>query len=182
MLHKLPSFDSDYVTLPICVFKGWHENCLKEYLFLSFTFFTLSVTATSLRFFFLKQIFIKKETNQPCSCCFEIFALRPSYDPALASPCSGRSVLGWIVCESTAGGSGERLFSRPYSSLYFSYILKIPKIHLFCRYHHQKLLCPDPTNSLQNAIPLTKPGRKRKQEPNRHDPVKKKNQNPDIKS
>ncbi|XP_074748650.1 nicotinamide/nicotinic acid mononucleotide adenylyltransferase 1 [Strix uralensis] len=50
------------------------------------------------------------------------------------------------------------------------------------RYHHQKLLSPEPTNSLQNAIPLTKSGRKRKQEPNRHDPVKKKNQSPDIKS
>ncbi|NXS92074.1 NMNA1 adenylyltransferase, partial [Jacana jacana] len=50
------------------------------------------------------------------------------------------------------------------------------------RYHHQKLLSPDATNSLQNTVPLTKPGRKRKQEPNRHDPVKKKNQNPDTKS
>ncbi|XP_062449328.1 retinoid-binding protein 7 isoform X1 [Rhea pennata] len=50
------------------------------------------------------------------------------------------------------------------------------------RYHHQKLSSPDPTNSLQNAIPLTKPGRKRKHEPNRHDPIKKKNQSPDIKS
>ncbi|XP_009870678.1 PREDICTED: nicotinamide mononucleotide adenylyltransferase 1 [Apaloderma vittatum] len=50
------------------------------------------------------------------------------------------------------------------------------------RYHHQKLLSPDPTNSPQNAIPLTRPGRKRKQEPNKHDPVKKKNQSPDIKS
>ncbi|NXT18153.1 NMNA1 adenylyltransferase, partial [Syrrhaptes paradoxus] len=50
------------------------------------------------------------------------------------------------------------------------------------RYHHQKLLSPEPTNSVQNAIPLTKPRRKRKQEPNRHDPVKKKNQSTDIKS
>ncbi|NXP10039.1 NMNA1 adenylyltransferase, partial [Thinocorus orbignyianus] len=50
------------------------------------------------------------------------------------------------------------------------------------RYHHQKLLSPDATYSLQNVVPLTRPGRKRKQEPNRHDPVKKKNQNPDIKS
>ncbi|NWR72667.1 NMNA1 adenylyltransferase, partial [Centropus unirufus] len=50
------------------------------------------------------------------------------------------------------------------------------------RYHHEKLLPPDPTNSLQNAMPVTKPGRKRKQEANRHDPVKKKNQSPDIKS
>ncbi|NXU51251.1 NMNA1 adenylyltransferase, partial [Turnix velox] len=48
------------------------------------------------------------------------------------------------------------------------------------RYHHQKLLSPDATNSPQNAVPLAKPGRKRKQEPNRHDPIKKKN--PDIKS
>ncbi|XP_071623243.1 nicotinamide/nicotinic acid mononucleotide adenylyltransferase 1 [Heliangelus exortis] len=52
------------------------------------------------------------------------------------------------------------------------------------RYQHQKFLSPDPTNSLQNADckPLTKPGRKRKQEPNRHEPIKKKNQTPAIKS
>uniref|UniRef100_A0A8C6ZEZ4 Nicotinamide/nicotinic acid mononucleotide adenylyltransferase 3 n=1 Tax=Nothoprocta perdicaria TaxID=30464 RepID=A0A8C6ZEZ4_NOTPE len=36
------------------------------------------------------------------------------------------------------------------------------------RYHHEKLSSSDPTNSLENAIPLTKAGRKRKQEPNRH--------------
>ncbi|XP_027513741.1 nicotinamide/nicotinic acid mononucleotide adenylyltransferase 1 [Corapipo altera] len=50
------------------------------------------------------------------------------------------------------------------------------------RYHHQKLLPPDATNSLEDAVPLTKLGRKRKQEPNRHEPVKKKNRSPDIKS
>ncbi|KAM6240881.1 nicotinamide/nicotinic acid mononucleotide adenylyltransferase 1 isoform 1-T2 [Porphyrio hochstetteri] len=50
------------------------------------------------------------------------------------------------------------------------------------RYHHQKLLSPDATNSLQSVTPLTKPGRKRKQEPNRHEPVKKKTQSPDVKS
>ncbi|XP_021273032.1 nicotinamide/nicotinic acid mononucleotide adenylyltransferase 1 isoform X2 [Numida meleagris] len=50
------------------------------------------------------------------------------------------------------------------------------------RHHHEKLLSPDPTVSLQNALPLTKPGRKRKQEPNRHDPIKKKIQSPDIKN
>ncbi|KFP27014.1 Nicotinamide mononucleotide adenylyltransferase 1, partial [Colius striatus] len=50
------------------------------------------------------------------------------------------------------------------------------------RYHHQKLLSPDHTNSMQNAIPLSKPGRKRKREPNRHDPVKKRNLSPDIKN
>ncbi|XP_004947508.1 nicotinamide/nicotinic acid mononucleotide adenylyltransferase 1 [Gallus gallus] len=50
------------------------------------------------------------------------------------------------------------------------------------RHHHEKLSSPDPTVSLQNALPLTKPGRKRKQEPNRHDPIKKKNQSPDGKN
>ncbi|NWV42866.1 NMNA1 adenylyltransferase, partial [Grantiella picta] len=48
--------------------------------------------------------------------------------------------------------------------------------------YHQKLLSPEVTNSLQDAVPLTKLGRKRKQEPNRHSPVKKKNQSPDVKS
>lgn len=128
MLHTVSSFDSDCAMLPVGVFKGWHENCLKDYLFLSFMFFTLSVTAASLRFFFLKLIFIKKEKNQPCSSCF---ALQPSYDPALTSPGSSRSVLGWIVCENTAGGSGDRLFSRPYSSLYSSTSLKYLKYICF---------------------------------------------------
>ncbi|NWR29701.1 NMNA1 adenylyltransferase, partial [Tachuris rubrigastra] len=50
------------------------------------------------------------------------------------------------------------------------------------RYHHQKLSPPDATNSVEDAVPLTKLGRKRKQEPNRHEPIKKKNQSPDIKS
>ncbi|XP_064534591.1 nicotinamide/nicotinic acid mononucleotide adenylyltransferase 1 [Pseudopipra pipra] len=50
------------------------------------------------------------------------------------------------------------------------------------RYHHQKLLPPDATNSLEDAVPLPKLGRKRKQEPNRHEPVKKKNRSPDINS
>ncbi|NXF05308.1 NMNA1 adenylyltransferase, partial [Smithornis capensis] len=50
------------------------------------------------------------------------------------------------------------------------------------RYHNQKLLSPDATNSVEDAVPLTKLGRKRKQEPNRHEPVKKKNHSPDIKS
>ncbi|NXS01064.1 NMNA1 adenylyltransferase, partial [Oxylabes madagascariensis] len=50
------------------------------------------------------------------------------------------------------------------------------------RYHHQKLLPADVTNSLQDAVPITKLGRKRKQEPNRHEPVKKKNQSPVVKS
>uniref|UniRef100_A0A493T5K4 Nicotinamide/nicotinic acid mononucleotide adenylyltransferase 3 n=1 Tax=Anas platyrhynchos platyrhynchos TaxID=8840 RepID=A0A493T5K4_ANAPP len=97
-----------------------------------------------------------KQGNKPYSCCFEISELLPSYKPTLRSP-SSRSVLGWVFCEDTTRGSGER-------------------------YHHQKLLSSDPTSSLQNALPLTKPGRKRKQEPNRHDPIKKKNQSPDIKS
>lgn len=39
MLHKLPSFDSDCALLPISVFQGWHENCLKEYLFFKFYVF-----------------------------------------------------------------------------------------------------------------------------------------------
>ncbi|RMB91567.1 hypothetical protein DUI87_31796 [Hirundo rustica rustica] len=38
------------------------------------------------------------------------------------------------------------------------------------RYHHQKLLSADVTNSLQDAVPITKLGRKRKQEPNRRVP------------
>lgn len=134
MLHKLPSLDSDCAMLPICVFKGWHENCLKEYLLLSFMVFILLVTATLLRFFFLKQIFIKKrQTNLvvvalkslPFDC------LTMSYDPALTSSCSSRSVLGWIVRESTAGGSGDRLFSRPYSSLYSRTSLKYLKYICF---------------------------------------------------
>ncbi|NWU30524.1 NMNA1 adenylyltransferase, partial [Dyaphorophyia castanea] len=50
------------------------------------------------------------------------------------------------------------------------------------RYHHQKLLSADVTNSLQDAVPVTKLGRKRKQEPNRHEPVKKKSQSPAVKS
>ncbi|XP_063273136.1 nicotinamide/nicotinic acid mononucleotide adenylyltransferase 1 isoform X2 [Prinia subflava] len=50
------------------------------------------------------------------------------------------------------------------------------------RYHHQKLLSADVTNSLQDAVPITKLGRKRKQEPNRHEPIKKKNQSPVVKS
>ncbi|NXS15938.1 NMNA1 adenylyltransferase, partial [Mystacornis crossleyi] len=50
------------------------------------------------------------------------------------------------------------------------------------RYHHQKLLSADVTNSLQDAVPVTKLGRKRKQEPNRHEPIKKKNQSPVVKS
>ncbi|RLV89914.1 hypothetical protein DV515_00014632 [Chloebia gouldiae] len=50
------------------------------------------------------------------------------------------------------------------------------------RYHHQKLLSADVTNSLQHTVPITKLGRKRKQEPNRHEPVKKKNQSPVVKS
>jgi len=94
---------------------------------------------------------------------------------------SSSSLLGWVFCEGTTRGSGERSFSRLYlecSSLYSS----ISKIPLFCRHHHEKLSSPDPTVSLQNALPLTKPGRKRKQEPNRHDPIKKKNQSPDGKS
>ncbi|KFP82160.1 Nicotinamide mononucleotide adenylyltransferase 1, partial [Acanthisitta chloris] len=49
------------------------------------------------------------------------------------------------------------------------------------RYHHQKLSSPDGTNSLQDAVPLPR-GRKRKQEPNRYEPVKRKSQSPDIKS
>ncbi|NXD25616.1 NMNA1 adenylyltransferase, partial [Spelaeornis formosus] len=50
------------------------------------------------------------------------------------------------------------------------------------RYHHQKLLSADVANSLQDAVPIAKLGRKRKQEPNRHEPVKKKNQSPVVKS
>ncbi|XP_048181983.1 nicotinamide/nicotinic acid mononucleotide adenylyltransferase 1 isoform X2 [Corvus hawaiiensis] len=50
------------------------------------------------------------------------------------------------------------------------------------RYHHQKLLSADVTNSLQDAVPVTKLGRKRKQQPNRHEPIKKKNQSPVVKS
>ncbi|NWY42714.1 NMNA1 adenylyltransferase, partial [Sylvia atricapilla] len=50
------------------------------------------------------------------------------------------------------------------------------------RYHHQKLLSADVTNSLQDAVPITKLGRKRKQESNRHEPIKKKNQSPVVKS
>ncbi|NXU60749.1 NMNA1 adenylyltransferase, partial [Horornis vulcanius] len=50
------------------------------------------------------------------------------------------------------------------------------------RYHHQKLLSTDVTNSLQDAVPITKLGRKRKQESNRHEPIKKKNQSPVVKS
>ncbi|NXB70767.1 NMNA1 adenylyltransferase, partial [Donacobius atricapilla] len=50
------------------------------------------------------------------------------------------------------------------------------------RYHHQKLLSADVTNSLQNDGPITKLGRKRKQQPNRHEPIKKKNQSPVVKS
>ncbi|XP_005530548.1 PREDICTED: nicotinamide/nicotinic acid mononucleotide adenylyltransferase 1 [Pseudopodoces humilis] len=50
------------------------------------------------------------------------------------------------------------------------------------RYHHQKLLSADVTNSLQDAVPITKLGRKRRQEPNRHEPIKKKNQSPVVKS
>ncbi|NXK66136.1 NMNA1 adenylyltransferase, partial [Sylvietta virens] len=50
------------------------------------------------------------------------------------------------------------------------------------RYHHQKLLSADVTNSLQDAVPIPKLGRKRKQEPNRHEPLKKKNQSLVVKS
>ncbi|NXP68748.1 NMNA1 adenylyltransferase, partial [Chloropsis cyanopogon] len=50
------------------------------------------------------------------------------------------------------------------------------------RYHHEKLLSTDVTNSLQDAVPITKLGRKRKQEANRHEPIKKKNQSPVVKS
>lgn len=50
------------------------------------------------------------------------------------------------------------------------------------RYHHQKLLSADVTNCLQDAVPVTKLGRKRKQEPNRHEPIKKKNQSSVVKS
>ncbi|NXA90171.1 NMNA1 adenylyltransferase, partial [Melanocharis versteri] len=50
------------------------------------------------------------------------------------------------------------------------------------RYHHQKLLSADVTNSLQDAVPITKLGRKRKQEPNRHEPIKKKTKSPVVKS
>ncbi|NWR08042.1 NMNA1 adenylyltransferase, partial [Paradoxornis webbianus] len=50
------------------------------------------------------------------------------------------------------------------------------------RYHHQKLLSADVTNSLQDSVPITKLGRKRKQESNRHEPIKKKNQSPVVKS
>ncbi|NXQ32089.1 NMNA1 adenylyltransferase, partial [Alaudala cheleensis] len=50
------------------------------------------------------------------------------------------------------------------------------------RYHHQKLLSADVTNNLHDAVPITKLGRKRKQEPNRHEPIKKKNQSPVVKS
>ncbi|NXS28973.1 NMNA1 adenylyltransferase, partial [Pomatostomus ruficeps] len=50
------------------------------------------------------------------------------------------------------------------------------------RYHQQKLSSPDVTNSLQDAVPMTKLGRKRKQEPNRHEPIKKKNRSPVVKS
>ncbi|NWU45480.1 NMNA1 adenylyltransferase, partial [Hylia prasina] len=50
------------------------------------------------------------------------------------------------------------------------------------RYHHQKLLSADVTNNLQDAVPITKLGRKRKQESNRHEPIKKKNQSPVAKS
>ncbi|NXI29578.1 NMNA1 adenylyltransferase, partial [Sterrhoptilus dennistouni] len=50
------------------------------------------------------------------------------------------------------------------------------------RYHHQKLLSADVTNSVQDAVPITKLGRKRKQESNRHEPIKKKNQSPVVKS
>uniref|UniRef100_A0A8C3R8K9 Nicotinamide-nucleotide adenylyltransferase n=1 Tax=Cyanoderma ruficeps TaxID=181631 RepID=A0A8C3R8K9_9PASS len=50
------------------------------------------------------------------------------------------------------------------------------------RYHHQKLLSADVTNSLQDAVPITKLGRKRKQESNRHEPIKKRNQSPVVKS
>ncbi|NWW41570.1 NMNA1 adenylyltransferase, partial [Panurus biarmicus] len=50
------------------------------------------------------------------------------------------------------------------------------------RYHHQKLLSADVTNSVQDAGPITKLGRKRKQEPNRHEPIKKKTQSPAVKS
>uniref|UniRef100_A0A8D0F411 Nicotinamide nucleotide adenylyltransferase 1 n=1 Tax=Strix occidentalis caurina TaxID=311401 RepID=A0A8D0F411_STROC len=40
-------------------------------------------------------------------------------------------VLRWIVCESTAGGSGDRLFSRPYFSLYSPTSLKYLKYICF---------------------------------------------------
>ncbi|XP_032935619.1 nicotinamide/nicotinic acid mononucleotide adenylyltransferase 1 [Catharus ustulatus] len=50
------------------------------------------------------------------------------------------------------------------------------------RHHHQKLLSADVSNSLQDAVPITKLGRKRKQEPNRHEPIKKRNQSPTVKS
>ncbi|NWS26738.1 NMNA1 adenylyltransferase, partial [Polioptila caerulea] len=50
------------------------------------------------------------------------------------------------------------------------------------RYHHQKLLSADVTNSLQDAVPISKLGRKRKREPSRHEPIKKKNQSPVVKS
>ncbi|NWR50512.1 NMNA1 adenylyltransferase, partial [Regulus satrapa] len=50
------------------------------------------------------------------------------------------------------------------------------------RYHQQKLSSADVTHSLEDAVPITKLGRKRKQEPNRHEPIKKKNQSPVVKS
>ncbi|XP_043355759.1 nicotinamide/nicotinic acid mononucleotide adenylyltransferase 1 isoform X1 [Dermochelys coriacea] len=49
------------------------------------------------------------------------------------------------------------------------------------RYHHQKLSSTNPDNSLQSAVPLIKPGRKRKQEANRYIPVKKNQLSPEIK-
>ncbi|XP_062363536.1 nicotinamide/nicotinic acid mononucleotide adenylyltransferase 1 isoform X2 [Cinclus cinclus] len=50
------------------------------------------------------------------------------------------------------------------------------------RHHHQKLLSAGVSNSLQDAVPITKLGRKRKQEPNRHEPIKKKSQSvPQVK-
>ncbi|NXG20327.1 NMNA1 adenylyltransferase, partial [Grallaria varia] len=45
------------------------------------------------------------------------------------------------------------------------------------RYHHQKLLSLGATNNLEDGVPLTKLGRKRKREP-----IIKKNQSPDINS
>ncbi|XP_014465869.1 nicotinamide/nicotinic acid mononucleotide adenylyltransferase 1 [Alligator mississippiensis] len=50
------------------------------------------------------------------------------------------------------------------------------------RYHHQKCMSSNPTNSPQRTAPLTKPGRKRKREGNSHVPIKKNQQNPGTKS
>uniref|UniRef100_A0A7M4E4H4 Nicotinamide-nucleotide adenylyltransferase n=1 Tax=Crocodylus porosus TaxID=8502 RepID=A0A7M4E4H4_CROPO len=50
------------------------------------------------------------------------------------------------------------------------------------RYHHQKCMSSNPTNSPQRTAPLTKLGRKRKKEGNSHVPIKKNQQNPGTKS